>query len=369
MATKRDYYQILGVIKTASPDEIKKAYRNLARKHHPDIDKSAGAEERFKEINEAYQILSDQQKKEAYDRFGHSAFEPGAGGSPGSSSGGFRYQYGPGVEFDFDFGGFRDPFDIFEEFFGVRSPFQRETRRGLQKGQDLHFQITILFEVAAFGSTRRIEIIRHETCPVCSGTGGEKGAKKTTCATCKGQGRVARQSNSIFGSFVTATLCPTCEGQGEVYEKKCSKCRGSGRVKAIKETEINIPPGVDDGDTIRYQGLGEAGEKGGEYGDLYLTIRVLPHKFLKRSGFDVYLDQNISFRQAALGDVIEVPTLDGKVGLKIPEGTQTGTEIRIKEKGIKHDSTRGDQYVRIKVVTPTKLSSKQKEALKDLEFS
>jgi len=367
MANKKDYYSILGVTKTSSPDEIKKAYRSLARKHHPDVDKSAGAESRFKEINEAYQILSDPQKKEAYDRFGHSAFEPGAGTSPGSSGGGFRYQYSPGVEFDFDFGGFRDSYDIFEEFFGVRSPFQRESRKGPQKGNDLHFQITIPFEDAAFGVTRKIEITRHETCPQCEGTGGEKGSKKTTCPTCKGQGRVARQSNSIFGSFVTATVCPTCDGQGETHEKKCSKCKGSGRARAIKETEINIPPGVDDGDTIRFSGLGEAGEKGGQYGDLYLTIRVLPHKILKRAGFDVYLNQDISFKQAALGGVIEVPTLGGKISLKIPEGTQTGTDIRIKEKGIKHDSTRGDQYVRVKVVTPTKLSSIEKDSLRQLD--
>ncbi|OGY23679.1 MAG: hypothetical protein A2126_02425, partial [Candidatus Woykebacteria bacterium GWB1_45_5] len=270
---KKDYYETLGVGKTASADEIKKAYRNLARKHHPDVDKSDGAEGRFKEINEAYQILSDPQKREAYDRFGHAAFE----GAPATGApGGFHYEYGPGIEFDFDFGGFRDPFDIFEEFFGFRSPFERVTRRGPQKGESLHFEMTIPFEEAAFGVTRNIEIPRAETCPECHGSGAEKGFQPVTCPTCQGKGRVARATQSIFGTFMTSSTCPTCKAEGSVIEKKCSTCTGKGRVRGLNESQVKIPAGVDDGDTIRFSGLGQAGEKGGGYGDLYLTIRVLP---------------------------------------------------------------------------------------------
>jgi molecular chaperone DnaJ len=362
---KKDYYDILGVSKKATDAELKSAYRKKARAHHPDVDKSAGADGRFKEINEAYQVLSDPQKKEAYDRFGHAAFQSGtAGGAPG----GFSYQYGPGVDVNFDFGGFQDPFDIFEQFFGVRSPFGRTARRRSSRaGEDLHYEIIIPFEQAAFGIEKKIELPRREACPECAGSGAEKGTKKTTCSTCRGNGRVQQATQSIFGNIVTARTCPACEGEGETVEKKCHKCKGSGRVKAINEQKIKIPAGVDDGDTIRFQGLGEAGERGGGYGDLYLSIRVLPHKEFKRRGYDIYYEQPISFSQAALGDAVEVSTLDGKVKLKIPEGTQTGTEFRLREKGIKHDSSRGDQYVQVKVKTPTRISSRQKDALKELE--
>ncbi|OGY25490.1 MAG: molecular chaperone DnaJ [Candidatus Woykebacteria bacterium RBG_16_43_9] len=360
---KKDYYEILGISKTATEAEIKSAYRKKARAHHPDVDKSAGAEQRFKEINEAYQVLSDSQKREAYDRFGHDAFSGAGRGTPG----GFSYQYGPGVDVNFDFGGFQDPFEIFEQFFGVRSPFGGSARRGPRTGADLHYEIIIPFEQAAFGVEKKIELTRQETCSVCSGSGAEPGSKKTTCATCHGRGRVQQATQSIFGNLVTARTCPECVGEGEKIEKKCHKCRGLGRTKGIMEKSIKIPAGVDDGDTIRFQGLGEAGEKGGNYGDIFLSIRVLPHKEFKRRGYNVYYDQPISFSQAALGDAVEIPTLDGKVKLKIPEGTQTGTEFRLKEKGIKHDSARGDQYVRVKVVTPKNLSQRQKEALKELD--
>ena len=360
---KHDYYEILGVSKAASADEIKSAYRKKARAHHPDVDKSDGAEARFKEINEAYQVLSDPQKREAYDRFGHAAFQTGGAGAPS----GFSYQYGPGVDFNFDFGGFQDPFEIFEQFFGFRSPFGGTARRGPRSGAALHYEIIIPFEQAAFGVEKKIELTRTETCPECAGGGGEKGTKKTTCSTCRGNGRVQQATQSIFGNIITARTCPTCGGEGEGIEKKCRKCKGSGRVKAINEQKIRIPAGVDDGDTIRFRGLGEAGERGGGYGDLYLSIRVLPHKEFKRRGYDTYYEQPISFSQAALGDAVEVPTLDGGVKLKVPEGTQTGTEFRLKERGVKHDSSRGDQYVRVRVVTPKHLSTRQKEALRELE--
>jgi molecular chaperone DnaJ len=308
-------------------------------------------------------VLSDPQKRAAYDQFGHAAFQPGAGVGAGQRYG--SYSYGPGINFDFDFEGFRDPFEIFNEFFGGASPFGAR-RRAKTSGEDLHYEITIPFEQAAFGAEKKIEIPRFEVCEECSGTGAEKGSKKTTCPTCKGQGQVQQAAQSIFGNFVTSRVCPDCQGEGEVIEKKCHKCKGSGRIKSVKDTEIKIPAGIEDGDTIRFSELGQAGEKGTGYGDLYLTVRVAPHKDFKRAGFDVYYEQPISFTQAALGDNVEVPTLDGKVTLKIPAGVQTGTDIRIREKGIKHNEGRGDQYVRVKVVTPQNLSNKQKEALKEL---
>lgn len=363
--TKKDYYEILGVTKGASDEEIKKAYRTKARKHHPDVDKTAGSEERFKEINEAYQVLSDAQKKAAYDQFGHSAFS----GSSGQAGGNGGYSYGgQGVNVDFDFSNFRDPFEIFNEFFGGASPFGGGGRRGGPKrGEDLHYEITIPFEQAAFGVEKKIEIPRFETCNECSGSGAERGSKKTTCSTCAGHGQVQQATNSILGQILTNRICPSCHGEGEVVEKKCPKCKGSGRVKNVKETEIKIPSGVDDGDTVRFANLGQVGEKSGSYGDLYITIRVAQHKDFKRAGYNIYLEQSISFTQAALGDTIEVPTLDGGVKLKIPEGIQSGTDIRIKEKGIKHGNNRGDQFVRVKIITPTRLSGKQKEALRELE--
>lgn len=365
MANKKDYYEILGVSKTSTESEIKKAYRTKARKYHPDVDKTAGAAERFKEINEAYQVLSDHQKKAAYDQYGHSAFQGGAGAAGGGYS---NYGYGSPFGANVDFGGFRDPFEIFEEFFGTSSPFSGTRRKaGPRTGEDLHYEITVPFEQVAFGTSKKIEIPRYEVCNECSGSGAEKGSAKKTCSTCNGRGSVQQTTNSILGPIMTQRVCSTCGGEGEIVEKKCQKCKGDGRVRTVKETEIKIPAGVDDGDTVRFSSLGQAGEKGGGYGDLYLTIRVAPHKDFRRSGYNVYLEQPISFSQAALGDTIEVPTLDGKVKLKIPEGIQTGTDIRLKEKGIKHGNSRGDQFVRVKIITPTRLSNKQKDALRELE--
>lgn len=364
---KKDYYEVLGVAKNASDDEIKKAYRTKARKHHPDIDKSAGAEERFKEINEAYQILGDPQKKAAYDQFGHAAFQNEA--ATGGSGGRYNYSYG-GSPFnvDVDFGGFRDPFEIFEEFFGSASPFgSRSARAGSNRGEDLHYEITIPFEQAAFGTEKNIEIPRFEQCGECGGSGAEKDSKRITCAACKGQGSLQQATSSLFGNIITSRTCSNCDGAGQVPEKKCSKCKGEGRFKTVKTTTIKIPAGVDDGDSVRFPGLGSVGEKGGGFGDLYLTIRVANHKDFKRSGFNVYYEQHLNFAQAALGAEIMVPTLDGLQKLKIPEGTQTGTEFKLSGKGIKHGGSRGDHLVQVKIITPKKLSQQQKEALRKLE--
>src|SRR3990167_4448112 len=250
MPSKKDYYEVLGVSKTASDTDIKKAYRSLARKAHPDVDKSAGAEERLKEINEAYQVLSDPQKKAAYDQFGHAAFSQGApGGAPGG--GGYTYSYGPGVNVDFDFGGFRDPFEIFEEFFGSSSPFGSSRRKtGPRAGEDLHYEISIPFEQAAFGVEKKIELPRFEVCSDCSGSGVERGSKKVTCSTCNGKGQVQQTTSSILGQILLNRTCPTCSGEGEIIEKKCPKCKGAGRVKNYHETNIKIPTGIDDGDTV-----------------------------------------------------------------------------------------------------------------------
>lgn len=363
MATKKDYYEILGVSKTATVEEIKKAYRALARKFHPDINKEKDATDRFKEINEAYQVLTDEKKREAYDRFGHSAFENGGGGQGGWQN----YNRGsPGVEFNFDFGNFRDPFEIFEEFFGVRSPYQRG-RRSSSKGEDKYYEITLPFAEAVFGVEKTIELDHFVGCSECQVGGGKKGSKMVTCTTCHGKGQVSRRTQSIFGSFVTNSICPECGGEGRVISEKCPKCKGAGRVREKISKSIKIPSGVDDGDVIRFPALGDIGEKGAPAGDLFLTIRVLAKKEFKRSGFDIYSELPLSFGQAALGDTVAVETVHGPVKLKIPTGTQTGTEFRLKGYGVPRlqDNGKGDHLVKVIVKTPQKLSKKQEELLKE----
>lgn len=367
MAAKKDFYEVLGVSKTAEAEEVKKAYRTLARKYHPDVYKASDANQRFKEINEAYQVLSDTKKREAYDRFGHSAFE-----GVGAGTRGYRtYSWGqPGVEVDFDFGNFRDPFEIFEEFFGVRSPFQRDSAgRRSRRGEDKYYEIVLPFEEAVFGAEKKISLDRFQVCLECKGSGAKLGSKPATCPTCGGNGQVTRSNQTIFGSFMTASTCPECGGEGSLIKEKCSACHGVGRVKVREEKSIKIPAGVDDGDTTRFSGLGDVNEKGTEPGDLFLAIKVTPHKEFKRSGFDIYSEVLINFAQGALGDNVEINTLDGKTRLKIPSGTQSGTEFKLKERGVPRLDTsgRGDQFVKVKVLTPTKLSKKQEELLK--EFS
>lgn len=347
---KRDYYEVLGVSRDASADEIKKAYRKLARQFHPDANKEdkETAEARFKEIAEAYAVLNDPDKRAAYDQFGHAA----ADGQGFNGFGGFGGA---------DFGGLGD---IFEMFFGGMGGRQRG---GPQKGGDLRVNMEISFKEAAFGVERDIQVPRTETCDTCGGSGAAPGSSSKTCGTCHGTGQVQYAQTTPFGRIVQSRTCESCRGAGKVIEKPCPTCRGGGQVRKSKTIHVKIPAGVDDGSRLRLSGEGEAGLRGGPPGDLYVYIVVRPHKSFIRDGNDVIYDMNISFAQGALGDVVEVPTLDGTASLKIPEGTQTGTIFRIRGKGIPYlnGSGRGDQHVRVKIVTPTRLTDKQKELLQE----
>lgn len=347
---KRDYYEVLGVERNASEDEIKKAYRRLARKYHPDVNQDdPDAEEKFKEASEAYRVLGDEKLRQQYDQFGHAAFE-GANGA-----GGFG-----------DFGGFGDWdgfSDIFDMFFGGMG---RQRRQGPQRGADIRFDLRISFEEAAFGLETEVEVPRTETCPHCHGNQAEPGTPIHTCTECNGTGQVQQVQQSAFGRFVNVRTCPRCGGEGKTVETRCKECGGQGQVRRVRKISVNIPAGIDNGFRLRVPGEGEAGTRGGPPGDLYVFISVRPHEFFTRQGSDIYCEVPISFVQAALGDEIEVPTLDGKVKLRIPEGTQTGTSFRIKGKGIVNlrGYGRGDQHVVVQIYTPKNLTSKQKEALR-----
>ncbi|MGI6552096.1 MAG: molecular chaperone DnaJ [Bacillota bacterium] len=344
---KRDYYEILGVSRDASQEEIKKAYRKLARKYHPDVnpgDKTA--EEKFKEVTEAYEVLVDEEKRANYDRFGHAA----AGG------GGFEGGFG-------DFGGFGDIFDM---FFGGGFGGGTAARRP-QKGADLRFNLSISFEEAAFGAEKDITIPRTENCSTCDGSGAEPGTYPSNCSVCGGTGQVRMSQNTPLGMFQTIKTCHTCQGTGKVVTTPCRTCQGRGKVRRNRTIHLHIPAGVDTGSRLRVAGEGEAGSYGGPPGDLYVFIQVRPHQHFQRHNDDVIYELPVSIVQAALGAEIEVPTLDGPVKLKIPEGTQGGTSFRIKGKGIKklHGFGRGDQHVKVVVVTPTGLNEKQKQLLRE----
>jgi molecular chaperone DnaJ len=363
LATKRDFYEVLGVSKSSTLDEIKKAYRTLARKHHPDVDKSASAAERFKEISEAYQVLSDSNKRQAYDQFGHAAFDRTSGGGPGAGFGGspyggyrtYTYTTGGGPNVEFDFGDFQDPFSLFEEILGGAATGRARTRSG---GNDQHYELTIDFKDAVYGVTRHITYDRQTLCPVCLGTGAEKGSKLETCPECRGTGRIERVQNTILGQIATASVCPTCQGEGKIVKNPCHRCRGEGRIRETVSQEVKIPAGVGDGDTVRFPGLGDVGRRGTKAGDLYLTIRVLPSKVFNRRGNEIFIEVEIDLPTAVLGDVIEVPTLKEKVKLKIPAGTQSGTEFRLRGLGV---PGRGDLFVKVNLTTPTKLSRQERD--------
>jgi len=344
-ASKRDYYEVLGVARTASDDDIKKAFRRLARQYHPDVNKSKDAEAQFKEINEAYEVLSDPQKRQMYDQFGHDGPRMGAGAGFDS----------------FGFGGFND---IFQTFFGG----QAAGRRGPQRGTDLRYNLTLTFEEAVFGIDKELDIPRAETCGACQGSGAEPGTSPSRCPSCNGTGEIRRVQQSIFGQFVNVVMCERCQGEGRVITTPCQTCRGGGRVRVTKRVSLKVPAGVDTGSQIRLTGEGEAGPRGGPNGNLYVSITVRKHAFFERDGQDILYKLPINFAQAALGDEVEVPTIDGKVMLKIPAGTQGGKVFRLKDKGVPNvrGGGRGDQHVFVNVVTPTELSAKERELFEQL---
>jgi molecular chaperone DnaJ len=353
MSNKRDYYEVLGLAKGASPEEIKKAYRQMARKYHPDVNKEPDAEDRFKEVNEAYEILADEQKRTMYDRFGHA----GVGGAGGF--GGFQ-----------DFGGFRDPFEIFEEVFGGLGGFGRSRRQrgGPRRGADLRYEMTLEFEEAVFGLEKEIEVPRQETCNTCNGSGVEPGTSPIRCPECNGTGEIRRQT----GFFINIGTCPRCQGRGEIITSPCRECRGQGRIVKTRRLSVRVPAGVDNGTQIRLSGEGESGTMGGPPGNLYVVIRVKPHVYFRRNEDTIHLELAINITQAALGDEVEVPTLDGKEMMTIPAGTQTGDTIRLRAKGVprlRRDGSnmgRGDQIVTLQVRTPTNLTKEQRHLLLEL---
>jgi len=349
--SKRDYYEVLGVSKNATKEEIKKAYRKLSKQYHPDINKQPDAAEKFKEIKEAYEVLSDDQKRAHYDQFGHTDPNQGFGGFGGA---------------DFDFGGFGGFEDIFSSFFGGT---RRRDPNAPRAGADLQYTMTLRFEEAAFGKETDIEIPREETCDTCHGSGAKPGTKKETCSHCRGTGQISIEQATPFGRIVNKRVCHHCSGTGQLIKEKCTTCSGSGRVKKRKKIHVKIPAGIDDGQQLRVAGQGEAGINGGPPGDLYIVFRVEPHEFFERDGDDIYCEIPLTFAQAALGDEIEVPTLHGKVKLKVPSGTQTGTKFRLKGKGVPNvrGYGHGDQHILVRVVTPVKLTEKQKQLLREFD--
>lgn len=359
---KRDYYEVLGVDKNASDSEIKKEYRKLAMKYHPD---KAGddkeAEEKFKEASEAYEVLSDADKKARYDQYGHAGLE-GAFGQGGFSWGDFTHA---GDFSDlFGEGGFSS---IFEQFFGGGGS-RGGRRQSRNRGEDLQLEISITLKEVNDGAEKKLKIKIKDSCETCSGSGSADGSTET-CTQCNGQGQVRQVRQSLFGQIQTVAECPTCHGKGKIIKNKCPKCTGSGRVDTFKEIKIKIPAGIDDGQYFRLRGQGNVGLSKGERGDIIVLVHVKEHDLFERDGANLILEYPISFSQAALGDEVKVPTINGKIKLKVPEGTQSGKVLRLRAQGLPHvNSTyKGDLYIKLMVITPTKLNSKERELLKELQ--
>ena len=360
MADKRDYYEVLGVDKSASDDEIKKAYRRKAKEYHPDLhpgDKDA--EDKFKEANEAYEVLSDPDKKSKYDRFGHAGVDPnyGAGGPGGGFGGGFGGM-------DFDLG------DLFGSFFGGGFGGGRQANPNApRKGSDTQARVTLSFEEAAKGCKKKVDFSRIEICPDCHGSGAASGTSPETCPDCHGRGQVNVQQRTPFGVIQTSKSCSRCGGKGKIIKTPCSKCKGKGAVSKKVTLEVDIPAGIDDRQVLNVGGQGNSGVNGGPSGNLHVTVLVRPHPFFERDGYDVWCEVNISFAQAALGDTLEVPTLDGKVRYDVPAGTQPGAVFKLKGRGIQSINGRGkgDQLVRLVVDVPKNLTARQKELLREFE--
>jgi molecular chaperone DnaJ len=351
VADKKDYYELLGVPRTASEEEIKKAFRKMARKYHPDVnrDDPKTAEAKFKEINEAYEVLSNQENRAKYDQFGHAAFDGAAGASGFGGGGGIN--------------------DIFDMFFGGGFGGGGARRQGPERGADLRYDMDITLEQAATGYAQEIEIPRTEDCQTCHGTGAAPGTHPETCPQCGGSGQVQVAQNTPFGRMVNVTTCSRCRGEGKIVHTPCADCKGRGKVRKNRRIQVTIPPGADNGLRLRVSQGGEAGTRGGPPGDLYVYISVKRHKTFGRDGDNLVYDLAVSFPQAALGDEVEVPTLDGMAKLEIPAGTQTGTILTLKEKGIPHlrGHGKGDLKIRLTIITPKKLSDKQRQLL--LEFA
>ncbi|MFD2046113.1 molecular chaperone DnaJ [Ornithinibacillus salinisoli] len=347
--SKRDFYEVLGLDQGASKDEIKKAYRKLARQYHPDVNKEAGAADKFKEVKEAYETLNDDQKRAQYDQFGHA-------GMNGQGFGGF----GGGAQ---DFGGFGDIFDM---FFGGGG--RRQDPNAPRQGADLQYTMVLDFEEAIFGKETDISIPKEENCDTCHGSGAKPGTKTKTCSHCNGSGQLNTEQNTPFGRVVNRRVCHHCNGSGKIIPEKCNTCSGTGKVKKNKKIHISIPAGIDEGQQIRVSGKGEPGANGGPAGDLYVVIQIREHDFFEREGDHIYCELPLTFAQAALGDEVEVPTVHGKVKLKVPAGTQTGKTFRLKGKGAPNvrGYGHGDQHIIVRVITPTKLTERQKELLREL---
>mgnify|MGYP000807828611 CR=1 FL=1 len=350
---KRDYYEVLGISKGASDDEIKKAYRQAAKKYHPDLNPGdKEAEARFKEVNEAYEVLSDPEKKSRYDQFGHAGVDPnfGAGGYGGAGFDGM----------DFDLG------DIFSSFFGGAGGGRRANPNAPRRGSDVQANIAISFEEAAFGCEKEVSVDRYETCAVCHGSGCADGTSPEVCPDCHGSGQVQVRRQTPMGVFATTSPCGRCGGKGRIIKTPCTACRGSGLERKRRTIQAKIPAGIDNGQTISIRGQGHAGKNGGPSGDLLITITVRPHELFRREGTSVLCEAPITFAQAVLGAELEIPTIDGKVKYDLPEGTQSGTTFRLKGKGIPelNGRGRGDQYVTVYIETPRNLNREQKEALK-----
>lgn len=354
--SKRDYYEVLGVSKGASDDELKKAYRKLAKQYHPDMhpgDKEAEA--KFKEASEAYAVLSDADKRRQYDQFGHAAFEGGAGGG-----GGFDFS---GMDFSDIFG------DIFGDFFGGGA--RSRASNGPMRGQNVRTSVRITFEEAAFGCHKEMELVLKEECETCHGSGAKPGTSKVTCSKCGGKGRVVMTQQSLFGMMQNVTTCPDCQGTGQIIKEKCTDCHGTGYIARKKHIVVDIPAGIDNGQSVRIREKGEPGINGGPRGDLLVEVRVSAHPIFQRQGYDIYSNAPISFAQAALGGEVIIDTLDGKVSYNVKAGTQTDTRIRLKGKGIpslRNQNVRGDHYVTLVVQVPTGLSGKAKDALRTFDM-
>ena len=356
--TKRDYYEVLGVEKNAAADQIKRAYRKLAAKYHPDVNHEADAETKFKEINEAYEVLSNDEKRQLYDQYGFAGVDPNFAASQGGNPfGGFG-----------GFGGFGDLGDIFGDFFGGATR-ARSGGSHAARGENVVVQVELSFEEAAFGCKKEINVSRIETCDQCHGSGCAEGTQPETCPQCRGSGQIRTTHNFVGMTMQSTAVCPTCGGRGKLIKTPCSRCKGKGRIKRSTRQTVEVPAGIDNDQAFRISGQGSAGANGGPNGDLMVNVRIRRHELFTREGSEVYCEMPISFAQAACGADIEVPTLDGKVRYNVPEGTQTGTTFRLKGKGIPYVGykNRGDQYVTVVVETPTKLSKEQKDLLRQFD--